>query len=84
MSSENDGQFNLTPGEVGATQTNILHIYPELHFPLEQVFEVPDEFNGSQRGTHYYRTARGTLRGPFANEAEAGFYLEREANEDCA
>jgi hypothetical protein len=56
---------------------NLLRISPELHFPLNEVFEVPDEFNGHQRGTFYYRNARGTLRGPFMNTEEAGFDLCR-------
>jgi hypothetical protein len=56
---------------------NLLRISPELHFPLNEVFEVPDEFNGHQRGTFYYRNARGNLRGPFMNTEEAGFDLCR-------
>lgn len=55
----------------------LLRISPELHFPLNEVFEVPDEFNGHQRGTYYYRNSRGVLRGPFMNTEEAGFDLCR-------
>lgn len=58
-------------------QDTLLRIAPELHFPLNEVFEVPDEFNGHQRGTFYYRNARGVLRGPFMNTEEAGFDLCR-------
>lgn len=58
-------------------QGNLLRITPELHFPLNEVFEVPDEFNGHQRGTFYYRNSRGVLRGPFMNTEEAGFDLCR-------
>lgn len=56
---------------------NMLRIAPDLHFPIGQVFEVPDEFNGTQRGTFYYRSTEGTLRGPFMNEAEADFMMRR-------
>jgi hypothetical protein len=58
-------------------ETNLLRINPELHFPQNEVFEVPDEFNGHQRGTFYYRNGRGVLRGPFMNAEEAGFDLCR-------
>jgi hypothetical protein len=56
---------------------NLLKISPELCFPKETVFEVPDEFNGPQRGTFYFRTTGGTLHGPFHNEAQANFHLHR-------
>lgn len=56
---------------------NLLRMSPELHFPMNEVFEVPDEFNGHQRGTFYYRNSSGTLRGPFMNPDEAGFDLCR-------
>lgn len=59
------------------SETNLLRINPELHFPQNEVFEVPDEFNGHQRGTFYYRNSRGTLRGPFMNPEEAGYDLCR-------
>jgi hypothetical protein len=58
-------------------ESNILRVSPELHFPLNEVFEVPDEFNGHQRGTFYYRNGSGVLRGPFMNPEEAGFDLCR-------
>jgi hypothetical protein len=58
-------------------ESNIFRMSPELHFPLNEVFEVPDEFNGHQRGTFYYRNGRGVLRGPFMNPEEAGFDLCR-------
>jgi hypothetical protein len=58
-------------------ESNVLRINPELHFPLNEVFEVPDEFNGHQRGTFYYRNGSGVLRGPFMNTEEAGFDLCR-------
>jgi hypothetical protein len=59
------------------SEANILRINPELSFPLNEIFEVPDEFNGHQRGTFYYRNSSGVLRGPFMNAEEAGFHLCR-------
>lgn len=56
---------------------NLLRIEPALHFPIGQVFEVPDEFNGTQRGTFYFRNADGKLRGPFMNADEAEFMMKR-------
>lgn len=64
--------------------TNILRIAPTLFFPREEVFEVPDQFNGSTRGTFYYRTNAGTLRGPFLNDIQANFHMLREADDDGA
>lgn len=63
---------------------NVFKIDPPLHFPKEVVFEIPDHFNGPSRGTFYYRTWSGTLRGPFANEVHANFHLLRELDNDGA
>lgn len=59
------------------SDSTLLRINPELHFPILEVFEVPDEFNGQARGTFYYRTLEGVLRGPFMNFAEGDFHLRR-------
>lgn len=64
-------------GEMCHSQCTLLRIEPELHFPMNEVFEVPDEFNGHARGTFYYRNSNGVLRGPFMNPEEAGFDLCR-------
>lgn len=58
----------------------LLRIHPQLHFPWGTPFEVPDESNGHQRGTWYYRAPfeQNTLRGPFHNEIEAQFHLDNE------
>lgn len=78
VSDDNFGSLlSLDIQRESCNQDNLLRITPELHFPLNEVFEVPDEFNGHQRGTFYYRNARGTLRGPFMNTEEAGFDLCR-------
>jgi hypothetical protein len=38
---------------------NVFRMTPaELHFPVGVVFNVPDEFNGRQRGTNYFRSVR--------------------------
>lgn len=64
---------------------NIVAMQPKsLHFPIGKVFHVNDQFNGHQRGTYWYRTEQGSLRGPFHDEAAANFYMNREANDDCA
>lgn len=58
---------------------NVRRIEPELHFPIGQVFEVPDQFNGHQRGTYYFRSIfNHQLRGPFKTPDEAAFYLLRD------
>lgn len=62
---------------------NILTIRPTLHFKRLRVFETEDQFNGHQRGTHWYLTERGTLRGPFHSDVEATFHLIKETSEDC-
>lgn len=52
---------------------------PVLHFPVGSVFTVPDEYNGHQRGTHYYRSIfTGSMRGPFKTPDEAAFHLCRD------
>lgn len=54
----------------------MLAIYPDLHFPVGQVFRVPDEFNGKRRGTYYFRSVfNGHLRGPFVSETSAKLAL---------
>lgn len=63
---------------------NLLKMSPPQHFPVGKVFQVADQFNGPVRGTYWYRTPAGTLRGPFQDEAKAMFYMVREANDDCA
>ena len=63
---------------------NILTIHPALKFKRLRVFEVEDQFNGYQRGTHWYITEQGTLRGPFKSDIEATFHLIKETGEDCA
>lgn len=63
--------------------TNVRRIDPELHFPIGFVFEVPDQFNGNQRGTWYFRSIyNDALIGPFKHEAEAEFHKMRD--HDCA
>lgn len=58
---------------------NLLHIEPELEFPIGQVFEVPDQYNGHQRGTFYFRSLFShCLRGPFKTQDEAAFHLCRD------
>lgn len=58
---------------------NLLHIRPELHFPIGFVFEVKDGFNGHQRGTWYFRSIyNDKLNGPFKHEAEAEFHKMRD------
>lgn len=54
-------------------------IDPTLHFPIGKVFEVPDQYNGHQRGTFYFRSLFShALRGPFKTAEEASFYLCRD------
>lgn len=61
----------------------LLQINPGLHFPIGQVFEVPDQYNGHTRGTWYFRSHfSGTLNGPFMNKDAAQFHLNRD--DDCA
>jgi hypothetical protein len=43
----------------------LLHIKPKMQWPLGQVFQVKDEFNGHQRGTYYFRNVNGDCVGPF-------------------
>jgi hypothetical protein len=58
---------------------NLFYIDPELNFPVGQVFEVPDHYNGHQRGTWYYRSHFSeTLRGPFMSSDAAQFHLIRD------
>jgi len=58
---------------------SVLRIEPELHFPIGQVFEVPDQFNGHQRGTFYFRSLfTHALRGPFKTQDHASFCLIRD------
>lgn len=63
--------------ELCHSDCTMLRISPDLHFPIGQVFEVPDEFNGAKRGTHYFRDMEGVLRGPFMNADEADFMMQR-------
>jgi len=45
---------------------------PQLRFPVGRPFEVPDQFNGKERGTWYYRAVQGGhLHGPFHTELAA-------------
>lgn len=55
--------------------SNILHIKTNMQWPLGQVFEVPDQFNGHQRGTFYFRDAYGDCQGPFKYFVEAQHHL---------
>ena len=62
---------------------NLFQIFPDLSFPIGQVFEVPDQYNGNMRGTWYFRSHfSGTLHGPFMNRDAAQFHLNRD--HDCA
>lgn len=63
---------------------NILTIRPALKWKRLRVFEVEDQFNGHQRGTHWYITETGTLRGPFHSDIEATFHLIRDTADDGA
>lgn len=55
---------------------------PELHFPVGQVFNVPDEFNGRQRGTYYFRSVlSGRLRGPFLSSRMAQMTLTHDCDD---
>lgn len=58
----------------------LLSIKPELHFPWGVPFEIPDEFNGHQRGTWYYRHPHkaNALRGPFSSLTEAQHFYDKE------
>jgi len=58
---------------------NLSRIDPELHFPIGQVFEVPDQYNGHQRGTFYFRSLfTHALRGTFKTQEQASFHLIRD------
>lgn len=57
----------------------LLRIDPLLHFPIGYPFEVPDAYNGKERGTWYYRSpVTGVLRGPFASMPIAGVTMVNE------
>jgi hypothetical protein len=54
----------------------LLQIRPTLRFKRGEVFEVPDEYNGHQRGTFYFRDeSYGALHGPFLTFDEAEYEL---------
>lgn len=54
----------------------LLAIDPDIHFPVGEVFRVPDEFNGKRRGTYYFRSLySGRLRGPFISDTSAKLAL---------
>lgn len=54
-------------------------INPILHHPWGVVFHQPDEFNGHQRGEHWFRHPHtGVLRGPFHGQEDAEHTLEAE------
>ncbi len=56
----------------------VSRIRPKLHFPIGVVFEIPDQYNGHQRGTFYYRSRfTEALRGPFKTIDQAEFHLNR-------
>lgn len=56
-------------------------IHPELHFPVGEVFRVPDNFNGKNRGTYYFRSLfNGRLRGPFLSDLMAKLALHHDQN----
>lgn len=58
---------------------NLLRIHPRLSFPVGEVFVVTDQYNGHQRGVHYYRSIfSGELKGPFKTPDEAAFHLCRD------
>ena len=58
----------------------LLTISPALHFPTLQAFEITDSFNGPCRGTWWFRSQGGALRGPFHSDIEANFYIDREGD----
>ena len=59
--------------------SNVLRIEPELCFPIGTVFEIPDQFNGHQRGTFYFRSIYNwKLRGPFMTAEQASYHLIRD------
>jgi len=54
-------------------------LQPVMHFPIDKVVEIKDQFNGPGRGTFFYRSLfTHAMRGPFMNEAEAEFNRHRE------
>ena len=59
---------------------NVGRIEPELQFPIGQVFQVPDHYNGHQRGTYYFRSIfpPHNIRGPFHTPDQASFHLLRD------
>ena len=60
-------------------RSNLYRIEPKLNFPIGKAFEIPDHYNGHQRGTWYFRSVFShNLIGPFKNEAEASFHLLRD------
>jgi hypothetical protein len=62
--------------------TNLYRIDPQLHFPVGEVFRVPDEFNGKQRGTYYFRSIfSGRLRGPFISDTTAKLALHHDQDD---
>jgi hypothetical protein len=66
-----DNVFRMTP--------------PELRFPVGQVFQIDDEFNGRQRGTFYFRSVlTGRLRGPFLSSRMAQLNLTHDCDDDGA
>lgn len=58
---------------------NVHWISPELSFPIGVVFQVPDEFNGKNRGTYYFRSPHNhALRGPFISPLSAKLALHHD------
>lgn len=55
----------------------LLTIKTNMQWPLGQVFEIPDQYNGHQRGTFYYRNAHGECCGPFHNYDAAQWDLHQ-------
>lgn len=57
----------------------LLAIDPDLHFPVGEVFQVSDTFNGKRRGTYYFRSPfSGRLRGPFISDLTAKLALHHD------
>jgi hypothetical protein len=60
----------------------LFQIKPELHFPIGVPFEVPDQYNGNQRGTWYFRSPHsGSLRGPFSSYDASSYFLSKESDD---
>lgn len=62
---------------------DLLHIKPrESRFPIGVPFQVPDQYNGHQRGTWYFRSVFGSneVRGPFGTYDAASYFLSKESD----